>query len=176
MDASTLHLLAEDLAAYLSEATPGDLGRPVAGTGGTLAELYLTAVDGVLEAVVGEEESTEDERARALRAARGAPFASCAWLGLDGAYRDAVRRVVRIFDAAGPDAEARYERLLRDTVVHTWDVAHTLGFEYRPDRAVAERVLRGIVHDDDGSASGESLFQCVLVLSGRARSDRSPVA
>lgn len=148
MDVSTYHNLTEDLAGFLSEATQGDLRRPIPGTAGDLGDLYLCLIDQNVRtaaAITGQTLEGDDR----LNLSRRTDFelavddyGSC---GLEAGYRRSVRLVESALAASEggevcategganrADLARLFETLISDTVMHTWNLAQALGFSYSP--------------------------------------------
>ena len=194
MDVSTLHVLTEDLAGFLSELTQSDLERPTSWANGDVGELYLHLIDrntSVAAAITGEP-IPRGQWPGPLERASLADFLDPYYGGgLETGYRRTARFMEDAFasttdtDAllhlqglAGEiDIETLYELQISDTVLHTWDVAQALGFSYRPARNVTLRILRTMVL---GAAAAEhqaiddvDLFEGALTLSRRSAQQRA---
>lgn len=194
LDVSTLHTLAEELAALFSEVTVGDLQCPTHDAYGDLGDLYLHVLDQNLQVTAaltagpiprGEWPDPQD------RASLGRSIDNFGGCGLEVGYRQTARLVEGAF-ASPADGAKRYELTgtlgavnltalfevqVSNTVVHTWDIAEALGFPYRPSPKIAQRVLKAAVlaaADPLGTATAPSgatgeadTFECALRLLGR---------
>jgi hypothetical protein len=79
-----------------------------------------------------------------------------------------------------------YETQVGATVIHTWDIAEALGFSYQPSPLIARQILRSstllATQQPDARADNtqtgsrtlddDTIFECVLRLSGRCRPSR----
>lgn len=155
-----LHILTEDLAAFLSEVTQSDLECAVPCSAGDLGDLYLQLVQqnvDVATALTGEaalHERWVGPRDRAALDASVDPYYGGA--ALETGFRWAAGLVEDAFGSstdparlcrpkgaeASIDVATLYEEQIRSVVIHTWDVAQALGFPYRPAPDVTERILR----------------------------------
>lgn len=188
-----LHTLTEDFAAFLSEVTHSDLDRPVPSSTRDVGDLYLHMLDQHhnLAAALGGQPIPQPpgpHNHQGLNANVDPHYGS---IGLEGGYRHSAQLVEHAFTAttdtsrrcqvagfpAAADIAALYEEQIRNTVIHTWDLAQALGFAYQPGDEVAQRVLRTTVMretpdtigSDTDTPNGTSAFASVLTLSGRTR-------
>ncbi len=202
MDVSVLHTLTEDLAAFLSEVTLGDLTCAVPCTAGDVGDLYLCLVDRsltVATAITGDEITPGQWNGPTGRAALAASADGChGGAGLEVGYRRAARLMENAFAAAtatsrlarpqAPSAEADvaflYEEQISSTVLHTWDIAQALDLPYRPAPDITQRMLRNAVllrttqpESSTGTWSTEidnaRAFDCMLTLSHRTNRSRT---
>ena len=192
VDVAALHALTEELAAFLSEVSVGDLASPTPVLG-DLGDLYLHLTDQnlqVAEALMGRTIPHGERHAVKGRAAlgRGAdPDGGC---GLEAGYRQTARLVERAFaspadgangyeltsleGAGAVDLTTLYDIQVSRTVVHTWDIAQALGLPYRPSPSIVLRVLKTavlaaphVLHDGARPADDADRFHCALTLLGR---------
>jgi uncharacterized protein (TIGR03083 family) len=191
MDTSTLHAATEELAALLSEVTEGDLEHRTSCSSRDVGDLYLHLIDQNLRVAAAIASETVSRSHRTDPMDRAALDASLDFYGggLDVGYRQTAQLMENAFasvttgnrlcrmDGLHEDIEAAalYEMEVRDTVIHTWDVAQALGFSYQPAPDVAWRVLRTMLSrpvvtrgNNAASLDGSDVFGCVLKLSGRA--------
>ncbi|MFT3852277.1 MAG: TIGR03086 family metal-binding protein [Ilumatobacteraceae bacterium] len=157
MSADQLQLHRSSIAAastYVARVTDDDLGRPTPCSAWNLGQLLDHMVSQHLgfAAVVRDGAAEPD-------AYRPVPFTLAAWQASVDSLLDAF---------AGADLQARVVEVelhptlplpigvlvgaqLLDTVVHTWDIAATLGDTYEPDPQTADVVLRIAepIPDDD---------------------------
>lgn len=182
MDTSTLHSVAEDLAAMLSEVTVGDLRRPVRGTTGDVGALYLDLIArsvSLAETVGGASVGATDQPESRSRTALDAPLDDTGGCGLEAGYRRAATLAELAFaswrgdpETAGtgpdsPDVVSLYETMIRDTVVSTWDLAQVLGFSHWPDPAISRLSLRSAVLSPPPAPAKVDAFRATLHLLGR---------
>ncbi|MEV1132389.1 maleylpyruvate isomerase N-terminal domain-containing protein [Agromyces sp. NPDC049794] len=194
MDVSTLHTLTEDLAAFLSEVTLGDLRLPVPSISGDLGDLYIHLVDRnerLVTTLTGEVIADVKRSAPRRRADLEAGTESYGDCGLEAGYRRSALLVENAFTSAHQrerdqgrpsDVElaTTYETQIGNTVLHTWDIARALGFAYQPTPDIARQVLRSTLRlstqtavksqpdaDLGVTVDGTGVFDCVLRLSGR---------
>lgn len=159
---STLHVLTEDLAEFLSELTQSELKRPTSWANGDVGDLYLHLIDrnlSVTAAITGEaipRGQWPDPMDRASLEDFLDPYYGG---GLEAGYRRTARLMENAFAAttddnvllhpkglAGEvDTETLYELQISDTVLHTWDIAQVLGLSYQPARNTTLRILRTMV-------------------------------
>lgn len=148
MDVSTFHTLTEDLAAFLSEATQGDLRRPIPGTTGDLGDLYLRLIDqnvSTAAAITGETLEGDHRLNPSSRADLEFAVDDSGSCGLEAGYRRSLRFVENALIASESgeicategradraDLARLVETLISDTVMHTWNLAQALGFSYTP--------------------------------------------
>ncbi|ONM49902.1 maleylpyruvate isomerase N-terminal domain-containing protein [Nocardia donostiensis] len=200
MDVLLLHTLTEDLASFLSEVTLGDLGCPVPCSARDVGDLYLHLVDqnvSVATAITGE----VDPRGRQVDPMDPTSLGALdrryhGSAGLEVGYRWTARLMENAFAsvtdtsrrcrvaAVGADVDVArlYEEQIRNTVIHTWDIAQALGLPYQPAPGVIRRVLWttvlrttqtppvvGPVLTDTwpGVADDADVFACVLTLLRR---------
>lgn len=199
MDISTLHTLTEDLAAFLSEATHGDLHLPVPSISGDLGDLYVHLVERnerlvitLTDRAVADDRRSEPTRRADLEAVAD-PCGDC---GLDAGYRRSALLVENAFVSAHQREQYQgraghvelatvYEAQISNTVLHTWDIAQALGLAYQPSPDIARQVLRSALRlsmrssvrsrlgTDMGAAFDDTgIFDCVLRLSGRTGGSR----
>ncbi|WP_166352674.1 hypothetical protein [Phytoactinopolyspora limicola] len=162
MDVSILHTLTEDLAAFLSEVTQGDLRRPVPSTTGDVGDLYLHVIDqnvSVATAITGQAILRGTRHHPMDRASLGASVDYYGDCGLEAGYRQTAHLMENSFASTAdsgllyqpkgfPDAvelTTLYEVQISNAIIHTWDVAQALGLPYRPDPHISQRVLRAVV-------------------------------
>ncbi|MGQ4616903.1 maleylpyruvate isomerase family mycothiol-dependent enzyme [Nocardia sp. R7R-8] len=192
MDVSVLHSLTEDFAAFLSEVTHSDLSSPVPYSTCDIGDLYLHLVDQHhnLAAALGARPIPQPPGPHDRQAldARVDPYGG---VGLEAGYRRSAQLMENAFAAttdmsrryqvpgfpAAADIATLYEEQIRNTVIHTWDIAQALGFSYQPACDVALRILRTTVlratpQTDESTTEtvdGTGVFASVLTLSGRRR-------
>jgi uncharacterized protein (TIGR03086 family) len=191
MNVSALQAATDELAAYLSEVTAGDLGLPTPCEGWRVADLYEHLLHENLAFAAG----VAGSGAAPLEAEWRVPGVP----GLDGggfdrSYRRTARTMLAAFAAVEAEeprevagvpgalpAGVLLEMQLCDTVIHTWDLARAIGLEFEPDAATAARVLRLMTALPDtargeggpfGAAvapedEGVDDFQRAIQLSGR---------
>lgn len=169
MDTSTLHRVTEDLAAYLSEATVGELGRQT-DAGADVGDVYLRLVAHCLDvagAVRGEMVRREECPVPRTRADLEAAASADGELGLDAAYRKAARLMEGAFATATEDdrlyrlphagaflLRELYGNQVIEGVVRTTEIAGALGFSYRPVPGVAPMVLRALAEAARSASAG----------------------
>ncbi|WP_327145289.1 maleylpyruvate isomerase family mycothiol-dependent enzyme [Nocardia sp. NBC_01327] len=188
-----LHTLTEDFATFLSEVTHSDLSSPVPYSTRDIGDLYLHLLDqhNNIAAVLGDRpipQPTGPHDRQALDTRVDPIYGS---VELEAGYRHSAQLMENAFTAttdtsrryqvpgfpAAADIATLYEEQIRNTVIHTWDVAQALGFPYQPARDVAQRVLRTTVLRATPQASDSATetandtgeFASVLSLSGRTR-------
>lgn len=150
MDIALLHEVTEDFAAYLSEATDGDLTARTPCPLWTIADLYHHLLD--LNSRLGQ---AFDPQSSPQVARGGNPLR-------ETIYRDSARYaadvLARAADAApaGPvwtpfgelSPHGAFESLVTNTLVHTWDIAKAMRFDFEPPRPdvldIALGCLRGL--------------------------------
>jgi uncharacterized protein (TIGR03083 family) len=170
MRLALLNEVTEDFAAYLSEVTDGDLTASTPCQLWTIDDLYHHMVE--------------------LNVQPSPPMACKGCMARETVYREAARHTADVLAHAAGSAPAdrlptpfgalspqdAFELYLTNTVVHTWDLAHALGFHFDPPRQdvldIALGCLRrmpsagpeaAVVRDVvPGSAMAE-----VLLLAGR---------
>ncbi|BCK52995.1 maleylpyruvate isomerase family mycothiol-dependent enzyme [Nocardia wallacei] len=174
MDVSTLHTVTEELAGYLSEATQGDLRSATPVPGRDVGDLYVHLIaqnTAVTAALV-----TADQPRPSMSRATLEASLNLHGGGLEGLYRRTAQKARDAF-ASVPSADRRcqfngvetdaatlYETHISTTLLHTWDLTHALGLPYRPDAAIAARVLRNFPIPPEGI---DTAWAGVLGLSGR---------
>lgn len=203
MNTAILHTVTEEFAAYLSEVTDGDLGLATPCAGWTVVDLYRHVVEENAE--FGHAVSGLPVPAGAKSGHRDTDEmlpSRCMGGGFDEIYRTSARYMEQGFDAiedpgqlrqvAGVPGERRVADLLEmqiaDTLIHTWDLAQAIGFDYEPRPEIARLVLQrmGAIPDaarGDGKAFGHaqtvadaerlSTLDRLLLLSGRDLAWRS---
>jgi uncharacterized protein (TIGR03086 family) len=169
----------------IAEVSPADLDRPTPCVGWDLRALLAHCIGqnhGFAVAVAGGD-------------APASAFAP--WPPERGAWEDSAERVHTAFRAAAPDWPVRLVEFgpdarfpvatalgfhLLDTVVHTWDIATSLGLPFRPDDELltvvaegAKRVPTGTARERPGAAfgpvlgvEGDDLWAATLARLGRA--------
>ncbi|MGW5749390.1 maleylpyruvate isomerase N-terminal domain-containing protein [Nocardia rhamnosiphila] len=172
--------MSEELAMYLSEVTQGDLQRATAIPTRDVGDLYLHLIQQNLSVAAsvanqavpppGQDDTMTRETLPAsvnlygggleVRYRRTAQAVENAFMSVD----TATRRCRVAGSLIGIDA--LYERKIRDTVLHTWDLAHAMELPYRPDAEIALRLLRTL--QEAAPADAEAVWVSVLRLSGRA--------
>lgn len=196
MEVSTLRMLTEDLAAYLSEVTIGELTRAVPGSHGDVGDLFLTLIDqnvSVATAITGL--TVARNQWPNERAALGASIDIYGGIGLESAYRQTALLMQHAFAATTdevlpgqadgfpePAIATLYEVQISSTVIHTWDLSQALGFTYVPARDVIRRALRSAVaqiarNKPNGTRADtvltsenpndSEMFDAMLILTGR---------
>lgn len=152
----------EEFASYLSEVTDGDLSAPTPCPAWSIEDLCLhmlamnADVGGVAPEITGARRFPETE----LR---------------ESVYRRVVRPAI-----ARLAAEPRWERYLADTLIHTWDLAQSMGFDYdAPDEetlSIALSAMRRVPSTERGPGKPydgvpdfpiSSTVEEILLLSGR---------
>ena len=184
MDVSTLYTVTEELAAYLSEVTAGDLKRATPVPGRDIGDLYVHLIDqnaavaGGLENGVAARDRQRDAMSRTTLAASVNLYGG----GFEVLYRRTAEDVRAAFgsvrsadqrysiNGAEIDAQTLYERQIRDAVLHTWDLAYALELPYRPEAELALRILRTLQEPPGGD--NETAWEGVLGLSGRVEPSR----
>ncbi|WP_454295302.1 hypothetical protein [Salana multivorans] len=152
MDVSTLlhlHTLTEDLAAFLSEVTPGDLRRRTRDPHLDVGDLYLRIIEENLRLVAtitGEAVPREQWPSPSDGPALDVATRDHGDCGLDSSYRRTARLVENAFASAGaalpqPSLTRLYEDHLSSTVRHNRDLAEALALPYQPTSHVARAVL-----------------------------------
>lgn len=194
MDVSTLHMLTEDLAAFLSEVSCGDLRVPIPSISGDLGDLYIRLLDRnerLVTTITGEVIAgpRSAPRCRADLDAAADSYGDC---GLEAGYRHSASLVENaLISAHKQHSPSRdrvrvtnlamiYEAQISHTVIHTWDIAQALGLSYKPIPGMARQVLRNILlpstqsdvsscldADVKVAVDDTGIFDCVLRLSGR---------
>jgi hypothetical protein len=198
MDVSTLHVLTEDLAGFLSELTRSELERPTSWANGDVGDLYLHLIDrnlSVTAAITGEEiprGQWPDPTDRASLEDFLDPYYGG---GLEAGYRRTARLMENAFASATDgnvllhlkglagevDIETLHELQISDTVLNTWDIAQVLGFSYRPARNITLRILQTMVLGaarprqaaEHQAIDDVDLFEGVLKLSRRSAQQRA---
>ncbi|MCU1645451.1 MAG: hypothetical protein JWN03_5726 [Nocardia sp.] len=194
-----LHTLTEDLASFLSEVTQDALGCPVPHSARDVGELCLHLIDqniDVATAVAGEKVAYRQWAGSLDRASLDTSVDYYyGGAGLEVGYRRTAGLMENSFASVTDMSRLRrvkgfqeevdiatlYEEQIRNTVIHTWDVAQALGFSYQPAPGVTQRILRttvlrtppSTVPDGTGAWPGgvddASAFAAVLTLSSRGR-------
>jgi uncharacterized protein (TIGR03086 family) len=179
--------VSEGFAAYLSEVTDGDLAASTPCQLWTIDDLYHHMVELNVQ----------------LDAQSSPPMAHNGCMARETVYRDSARHATDVLAHAADSTPAgrvstpfgalspqdAFESYLTNTVVHTWDLAQALGFDFDPPRQDALDITLGclrrmppgrrgagtafaVVQDFvPGSATEE-----ILLLSGRGRGRASPAA
>jgi uncharacterized protein (TIGR03086 family) len=182
VDVSTLYTATEELAAHLSEVTQGDLKRATPVPGRDIGDLYVHLID--QNTAVARDLTNEPEARQRDSISRTTLDASLNLYGggLEVLYRRTAEAVRAAFASVRPadqrysfngaevDAETLYEGQIRDTVLHTWDLAYALELPYRPDSELALRVLRHL--QEPSAGNGDTAWEGVLGLSGRVEPSR----
>jgi len=194
VDLRPLHRRALDEAGVvLARILPRDLARPTPCAGWDLH----TLVAHVLGQNHGFADAVEFTDAPRSAFAPRPPDPS----GLAPAWRASADRVAEAFADAPPDREVRLAEIspqtrfpvatalgihLLDTVVHTWDIATTMGETFRPDEELVVATLTRARQVPDGPArqgpdavfapplpatDGAEAWEYVLALLGRAGPD-----
>ncbi|MGC4191111.1 MAG: hypothetical protein QM589_08090 [Thermomicrobiales bacterium] len=197
MDVSTLHTLTEDLAAFLSEVTAGDLRQPTSFGAKDLGDLYLDLIGqhvSLASAITGKPIPRGQWPDPLDRAALDTPQDYDYGSGFETGYRATARLMEHAF-ASTPnpglpvrvdglpediDLAPLYELQISRTIVQTWDIARMLGLPYQPATEVARRALRFMAMSQPsspmpaggagaypGTGDDEDIFAGVLALSGR---------
>jgi uncharacterized protein (TIGR03086 family) len=137
-----------DSAAFVARVTPPDLARPTPCEGWTLRDLLLHMAAqhrGFADAAAGGGTDLETWQPRLDAADPVAEYQASVDVVIDAFAAPGV--IDRRFRLAEFGAEATFPAEqamgfhLVDYVVHAWDVARTLGQDYRPDDDVAEAAL-----------------------------------
>lgn len=190
MDVSPLHTAAEELAAHLSEMTSGDLKQPTPVPGIDLGALYLHLIDqnAVLAAALVNAPTPQRQQSDPSVRASLPGAANLSGGGFETRYRrtahileDAFAAIasaeeVHRIDGVDLTARAIYDQQVSDTVIHTYDVASTLGMDYRPPADIASRVLTSL--QESPLPDPDAVWNCALRLSlripgpGRVRASR----
>ncbi|UGT54766.1 maleylpyruvate isomerase N-terminal domain-containing protein [Nocardia asteroides] len=178
MDVSVLHALTEDLAAFLSEVTQGDLRCPVPHFTGDLGDLYLHLVDShlaVASAVLGDAAPPRKRYHQIDRESLDAGVEHYhGGAGLEAGYRVAARAMEEAFAAtrdtrarfrldgipAPVGVEALFARQVEVIALRIRDVAQALGgLPYEPRDAVVRRIPRSptFVDVDEAPQNQEEL-------------------
>lgn len=160
-----LRAACEEFASYLSEVTDGDVGWPTPCEEWSVADLYRHMLE-MSAAVAGVAPPAED--AFGLR--------------LDEELRETTyRRFARLaIEALEGESDAAWHTYLANTLIHTWDLARAIGFDYDPPEAeilsIAVRSLEGIADEERGVGAlygyvpnfpALSDTERMLLLSGR---------
>jgi len=179
MDVSMLHTVTENLAGWLSEVTHGDLRQQTPVPAWDVGDLYVHLIDrniaitaGLTHQVVHVPHQVDSSRRSALDTS-----ANIYGGGFEELYRQTARRAEEAFisvssaelryciDGVDLDAGAIYDKHVSDTVIHTWDLAQAMGFDYRPAAEVAHRTLT--VLQKSPIENVDSVWASALRMSGR---------
>lgn len=157
MNTVMLRTVTEELASYLSEVTDGDLSFPTPCTGWTIGDLYQHVVEengtfghAVSGLPVPRDATVEYRSGEELKSSR------MLGEGFEVVYRASARYMESAFDRVDDPAQAcqlegvpglcpvaeALKMQVADTLIHTWDLARSLGFPYSPQEDIAELVLR----------------------------------
>jgi uncharacterized protein (TIGR03086 family) len=152
-----LRTVTEEFASYLSEVTDGDLRFPTPCTGWTMGDLCQHAVEengkfghAVSGLPVPRDATAEYWSGGELKGSRMLGG------GFEVVYRASARYMESAFGRVDDPAQARQlagvpglrpvaeilEMQVADTLIHTWDLARSLGFPYSPREDIAELALR----------------------------------
>ena len=155
MDVSTLRSVTEELATILSEVTHGDLGQPTPCGSWDIGDLYLHLIAQNFDVAAAITGGAVVRDLRAGPSERDALGASVNHYG--GGYEEAYRFTAQLMTdgfAVLADHDTRrwagqpmpvgtlYELQLCNTVRHTRDLAHAMGFDYEPAEHLSRRALR----------------------------------
>lgn len=178
MDISALHTATENLAEWLSEVTQGDLGQPTPVPDQDVGDLYLHLIErntSITSVLTTETEPLRQHAHLMCRSARR--LHEFVWRRVRGAVPadcPADRGRLRIhpffwigycIDGVDLDAGAIYERHVNETVIHTWDLAQAMGFDYLPAAEVAHQIRTALQKPPLENA--DAVWECALRLSGR---------
>ncbi|WP_411194358.1 maleylpyruvate isomerase family mycothiol-dependent enzyme [Rhodococcus erythropolis] len=179
MDISTLHTATENLAEWLSEVTQGDLGQPTPVPDRDVGDLYLHLIErntSITSVLTTETEPLRSQTHPMCRSTLDV-FTNLYGGGFEELYRQTARQTEDAFastpssvlrcciDGVDLDAGALYEKHVSETVIHTWDLAQAMGFDYLPAAEVAHRILTALQKPPLGNA--DAVWECALRLSGR---------
>jgi uncharacterized protein (TIGR03083 family) len=172
MDIALLHEVTEDFAAYLSEATDGDLAAPTPCPLWTIDDLYHHLLD--LNTRLGQ---AFDPQSPPPVARGGNPLRETTYRDSARSTADALARaadagpVATSFGALSP--QGAFESLVTNTLVHTWDIAKAMRFDFEPPRQAALDIalacLRRTPSGTAAPAAAGSTMADVLSLAGRTR-------
>ncbi|MBT1254354.1 maleylpyruvate isomerase family mycothiol-dependent enzyme [Rhodococcus erythropolis] len=179
MDISALHTATENLAEWLSEVTQGDLGQPTPLPDRDVGDLYVHLIErntGITTVLTAE---TRPVRSRAHPMRRSALDVSANLYGggFEELYRQTAQQTEGAFasipspalryciDGAELDASALYEKHVSETVIHTWDLAQAMGFDYLPASDVTHQVLTTLQKSPPESV--DAVWEYALRMSGR---------
>lgn len=179
MDISALHTATENLAEWLSEVTQGDLGQPTPVPDQDVGDLYLHLIERNTSITSVLTTETEPLRQHAHLMCRSALDVSTNLYGggFEELYRQTARQTEDAFasipssglgyciDGVDLDAGAIYERHVNETVIHTWDLAQAMGFDYLPAAEVAHQIRTALQKPPLENA--DTVWECALRLSGR---------
>lgn len=179
MDVSMLHTVTENLAEWLSEVTQGDLRQPTPVPAWDVGDLYLHLIDRNIVVATGLAHQARHVPAHGDSSRRSAldTSANIYGGGFEELYRQSARQTEDAFasissselryciDGVDLDAGAVYDKHVSDTVIHTWDLAQAMGFDYRPTAEVAHRILTALQKSPIDNV--DSVWACALRMSGR---------
>ncbi|AKE01449.1 hypothetical protein XU06_31735 (plasmid) [Rhodococcus erythropolis] len=179
MDVSMLHTVTENLAGWLSEVTHGDLRQQTPVPAWDVGDLYVHLIDRNV-AIAAELTHQAAHVPPPVDSSRRAALDSSANIyggGFEELYRQTARQTEDAFASVSPaelrycidgvdlDAGAIYDKHVSDTVIHTWDLAQAMGFDYRPAVEVAQRILTVLQKSPIGNV--DSVWASALRMSGR---------
>ncbi|MFF1945964.1 maleylpyruvate isomerase family mycothiol-dependent enzyme [Rhodococcus qingshengii] len=180
MDVSTLHIVTENLAEWLSEITQGDLRHPTPFPGRDIGDLYLHLIDRNIVITAGLTHKATHQRVQpdpSRRSALDTPSNHYGG-GFEELYRQTARQMEKAFASVtsaelrhrigGVDLDAGtvYDKQISETVIHTWDLAQAMGFDYHPSPEIARSVLTTLQESPLDHA--DTAWECALKMSGRA--------
>lgn len=157
MNITSLQAVTEDLASYLSEVTDGDLSASTPCACWTVGDLYQHLVDennAFGQAIGGR--SIPPTATTEYRDSQEFQLTRVYGGGFEEIYRHSARYMEEAFAAIDDPGECRevagipgmrsvaelLEMQIADTVIHTWDLARAIGFDYTPQPDIADLVLR----------------------------------
>jgi uncharacterized protein (TIGR03083 family) len=179
-----LHTATEELASFWSEVAQGDLRHPTPRRPWDIGDLYLHLTEQNLDVASALTDGTVAPNRRLGPTDKTTLAASVNMYGggLETGYRRAAKLMTDGFAAVadghsalrmdrlterGVDLAILYERQIRHTVVHTWDLAQALGLPYEPAADITHRVLQTALSLPTAT-EGDRAFRAVLTLTGRA--------
>lgn len=196
MDTSALHTVTETFASYLSEVTAGDLAFPTPCAGWNVNGLYHHMLEENVHfglAITGDHDAPADP-VNVVNASYSGN-ATRREHTLDASYRRTATYMERAFASTTDESQIRqvpgvpgsrsihdlYEMQLCDTVIHTWDLTRSIGFEYDVEPEIAATVLRRLEllpdsargddkafgHIHSSADQGHSALERIVLLSGR---------
>lgn len=192
MDITLMEHVTGEFGAYLSEVTDGDLATATPCEGWSIGDLARHMIDENIR--VGQ---AADPRS-------APPVMVSSWVpcdpvhgsspGRERAYRDSARYALDALARAdlarsGPPAEDAFGLHLASTLIHTWDLASALQFDFDlPEARAVERALHSMRQLPLGARGGGKPFGTIvgdfpaisavdelLVLSGRSPAWRAPL-
>lgn len=197
MNISTLHTVTEEFASILSEVTDGDLKQPTPCAGWTVGDLcwhvvrenanFGHGVSGMPVPFTATAEALDAEENVSARSLGG---------GYDTVYRASARYMEEAFAGIENTAQTRqvhglpgerqvaelYEMQIADTLIHTWDLARSVEFDYTPEPEIARLVLERMSRLPDAArgegrpfgaartpsdTAGAGTLERIISLSGR---------